>query len=154
MRKKKGNESKAKPRAKKTLVSFAQHEQPLETQVAYLAACVTELKKRLSSAESALAQCAQTNGEFSQRLAAIESVLVVDGSDVRLHANGKLELGAAVHVAVEGSLEVNGSSIALSAGTLTVDTGMARFSGVVQCDALITNSVVSSSYTPGAGNIG
>ena len=39
------------------------------------------------------------------------------------------------------------------AAFVTVDAGMSRFSGVVQCDTLITNSVVSSSYTPGAGNI-
>jgi hypothetical protein len=31
--------------------------------------------------------------------------------------------------------------------------GMSKFSGVVQCDTLVTNSVVASSYTPGAGNI-
>jgi hypothetical protein len=36
---------------------------------------------------------------------------------------------------------------------MQVDAGMARFSGVVQCDTLIANSVVSSSYTPGAGNL-
>jgi hypothetical protein len=30
---------------------------------------------------------------------------------------------------------------------------MAKFAGVVQCDTLITNSVVASSYTPGAGNL-
>ena len=41
----------------------------------------------------------------------------------------------------------------MSAGMVTVDAGMSKFSGVVQCDTLITNSVVSSSYTPGAGNI-
>jgi hypothetical protein len=30
---------------------------------------------------------------------------------------------------------------------------MSKFSGVVQCDTLISNSVISASYTPGAGNI-
>ena len=34
-----------------------------------------------------------------------------------------------------------------------VDAGMSSFSGVVRCDTLISNSVVSASYTPGAGNI-
>ena len=34
-----------------------------------------------------------------------------------------------------------------------VDAGMSKFSGVVQCDTLISNSVISASYTPGAGNI-
>ncbi len=36
---------------------------------------------------------------------------------------------------------------------VTVDAAISQFSGVVHCDTLITNSVVSPSYTPGAGNI-
>jgi hypothetical protein len=30
---------------------------------------------------------------------------------------------------------------------------MAETSGVLKCDTLVANSVVASSYTPGAGNI-
>jgi hypothetical protein len=41
----------------------------------------------------------------------------------------------------------------VSAGMVTVNAGMSKFSGVVQCDTLITNAVISTSYTPGAGNI-
>jgi hypothetical protein len=41
----------------------------------------------------------------------------------------------------------------VNSGVVTVNAGMSKFSGVVQCDTLITNSVVSNSYTPGAGNI-
>jgi len=36
---------------------------------------------------------------------------------------------------------------------VTVNAGMSKFSGVIQCDTLITNSVVSASYNAGAGNI-
>ncbi len=36
---------------------------------------------------------------------------------------------------------------------LTVNAGMSKFSGVVQGDTVIANSVVGTSYTPGAGNI-
>jgi hypothetical protein len=43
--------------------------------------------------------------------------------------------------------------VSVSAATVNVDAGMAKFSGVVQCDTLIANSVVGTSYTPGAGNI-
>jgi uncharacterized protein involved in type VI secretion and phage assembly len=46
-----------------------------------------------------------------------------------------------------------GGSAEISVGGLTVSAGMSRFSGVVQADTVITNSVVASSYTPGAGNI-
>ena len=30
---------------------------------------------------------------------------------------------------------------------------MSKFSGAVQCDTLLSNSVVSASYNPGAGNV-
>jgi hypothetical protein len=36
---------------------------------------------------------------------------------------------------------------------VTVDSPMSKFSGVVECDTLIAQSVVSASYTPGAGNV-
>ena len=58
-------------------------------------------------------------------------------------------------VTVQASVKVtvSASQVQVTAGMVTVDAGMSRFSGVVQCDTLITNAVVSTSYTPGAGNI-
>ena len=41
----------------------------------------------------------------------------------------------------------------VTAAMVTVDAAMSTFSGVVKADTVITNSVVSSSYTPGAGNV-
>jgi uncharacterized protein involved in type VI secretion and phage assembly len=70
-------------------------------------------------------------------------------------ANGnsvKLET-AGITVTASAKVTVNASTIAISAGMVTVDAGMSRFSGVVQADTVISNSVVSASYTPGAGNI-
>jgi hypothetical protein len=43
--------------------------------------------------------------------------------------------------------------VKVAASTVVVDAAMTRFGGVVQCDTLIANAVVSSSYTPGAGNV-
>ena len=64
----------------------------------------------------------------------------------------KLE-SAGVTVTASAKVTVNASTAEISAGMLTVNAGMSKFSGVVQADTVITNSVVSSSYTPGAGNI-
>ncbi len=50
-------------------------------------------------------------------------------------------------------VEVKAAQVKVTAGMVTVYAAISRFSGVVQCDTLITNSVVSASYTPGAGNI-
>jgi len=66
----------------------------------------------------------------------------------------KIEMGASgITVTTSAQVKVEASQVSVSAGMVQVDAGISRFSGVVQCDTLITNSVVSASYTPGAGNI-
>jgi len=66
----------------------------------------------------------------------------------------KIELTpSGISVSTSGRVEVSASQVNVSAGMVQVDSSMSRFSGVVQCDTLISNAVVSSSYTPGAGNI-
>lgn len=46
-----------------------------------------------------------------------------------------------------------GSKLDITAGIVNVNAGISKFSGVVKSDTNITNSTVSASYTPGAGNI-
>lgn len=76
------------------------------------------------------------------------SVEIVDsnGNSAKFEAAG-------VTVTASAKVTVNAGTVAVSAGMVTVDAGMSKFSGVVQCDTLISNSVISASYTPGAGNI-
>lgn len=50
-------------------------------------------------------------------------------------------------------LTISASTVEISASMVSVSSGMSRFSGVVQADTVISNTVVSSTYTPGAGNI-
>ena len=50
-------------------------------------------------------------------------------------------------------MKVQAAKIDVSAGMVTVDAAMAKFSGVVKCEVLQSTSVVSTSYTPGAGNM-
>jgi uncharacterized protein involved in type VI secretion and phage assembly len=45
------------------------------------------------------------------------------------------------------------AACSVTAATISFNSGIATFSGVVQCSALITQAVVSQAYTPGAGNI-
>jgi uncharacterized protein involved in type VI secretion and phage assembly len=58
-----------------------------------------------------------------------------------------------ITINTSAKVTINASTVEVTAGMVTVNAGMSRFSGVVQCDALISNTVVSSVYTPGAGNI-
>jgi uncharacterized protein involved in type VI secretion and phage assembly len=76
------------------------------------------------------------------------SVLIEDsnGNSVKLETSG-------VTVTAAAKVTVNASQVEISAGMVTVNAGMSKFSGVVQADTVITNSVVSASYTPGAGNM-
>jgi uncharacterized protein involved in type VI secretion and phage assembly len=76
------------------------------------------------------------------------SVEVVDsnGNSIKLESAG-------VTVTASAKVTIKASTVEVSAGMLTVDAGMSKFSGVVKADTVISNSVVSSSYTPGAGNI-
>ena len=76
------------------------------------------------------------------------SVRVEDanGNSVMLSASG-------MTVNASAAVTVNASRVEVSAGLVTFNAGMSRFSGVVQCDTMISNSVISASYSPGAGNV-
>ena len=76
------------------------------------------------------------------------AVEIVDsnGNSIKLETSG-------ITITASAKVTINASQVAVSAGMVTVDAAMSKCSGVVQCDTLIINSVVSASYTPGAGNI-
>ena len=76
------------------------------------------------------------------------AVLLEDstGNSVKLESSG-------VTITAASKLTLNASTVEVSAGMVTVNAGMSKFSGVVQSDTNITNSTISTSYTPGAGNI-
>jgi uncharacterized protein involved in type VI secretion and phage assembly len=69
-----------------------------------------------------------------------------NGNSVKLDRTG-------ITVTASAKVTINASQVAISAGMVTVDAGMSRFSGVVQADTVISNTVISATYTPGAGNI-
>jgi uncharacterized protein involved in type VI secretion and phage assembly len=73
---------------------------------------------------------------------------VVDsnGNSVKLGPSG-------ITVNASSKVTVTASLLEVSASMVTVNSAMSKFSGVVQADTVISNSVISASYTPGAGNI-
>jgi uncharacterized protein involved in type VI secretion and phage assembly len=76
------------------------------------------------------------------------NVIIEDsnGNSIKLEPSG-------ITVTAAAQVKVQCATMEVSAGMVTVNAGMSKFSGVVQCDTLITNAVISTSYTPGAGNI-
>jgi phage baseplate assembly protein V len=69
-----------------------------------------------------------------------------NGNAVRLAPDG-------VTVTAAAKVKISASQVEIDAALIEVNSSMARFAGVVQCETLIANSVVASSYTPGAGNV-
>lgn len=77
------------------------------------------------------------------------------GSITMEDSNGnsaKFEAGG-VTITAAAKLTITAATAEISAAMLTVNAGMSKFSGVVQADTVITNSIVAATYTPGAGNI-
>jgi len=68
------------------------------------------------------------------------------GATVTLDSSG-------VKITAPGQVEVQGSTIQLTAGMVTVDTALASFSGMISCNVLQASTVISATYTPGAGNV-
>ena len=58
-----------------------------------------------------------------------------------------------VKITAPGQVEVQGSMIKMSAGMVTVDAALASFSGMISCNVLLASTVISATYTPGAGNV-
>lgn len=78
-----------------------------------------------------------------------------DGSKVEMTdgSNSMVIDPAGVTIQTGSKISIDASTIEVNASMVTVNAGLSKFSGVVQCDTLVTNTVVSSTYTPGAGNI-
>ncbi|WP_417549991.1 hypothetical protein [Methylophaga sp.] len=68
------------------------------------------------------------------------------GQQVTFTADGGISISAS-------KISLQASRLSLAASNLTVDTSLADVSGVLKCDTLIANSVVSAKYSPGAGNV-
>jgi len=79
------------------------------------------------------------------------TLLLDDGAqELKLqHANGSMiKINAAGQVSITAN-----ATVEVTASAVNVHSGAAIFDGLIQCQSLITSSVVSPSYTPGAGNI-
>ncbi len=97
-----------------------------------------------------LAQRVETLGQQVDSLQTLvqtlQNQLTMMASTVQVDNAGQVTIGQA------GPVTIQGSTIDLNSASLTAQAGISQFSGVVQADTVITNSVVSASYTPGAGN--
>ncbi|HEY4943560.1 MAG TPA: phage baseplate assembly protein V [Rhizomicrobium sp.] len=79
----------------------------------------------------------------------------IDSSGVTVTSPASLTINAPAAATINcASATITASGTAsITAPALSVNAAMATFSGVLQCTTLITNSVVSPTYTPGIGNM-
>jgi hypothetical protein len=73
---------------------------------------------------------------------------LIDGNGNSLHLRPD---GITVNSAAK--VTINASLVEINSGVVNGNAAMTKFSGIVQCNSVISNSVVSGSYSPGAGNI-
>ena len=74
--------------------------------------------------------------------------------DIRDTSGNAIKLAPdGVRVSSPAKVTVSAAVVEIAGTVVTVNSSTAKFSGIVQCDTLIANSVVASSYTPGAGNL-
>lgn len=69
-----------------------------------------------------------------------------NGNTIKLESSG-------ITIRTGKKLTLDASQIEMTAGMVSVSSGISKFSGMVKADTVISNSVISASYTPGAGNI-
>jgi hypothetical protein len=76
------------------------------------------------------------------------SVTVADsnGNSILLGPGG-------IEIKSSSRVTITASEVAINAGTLEVNSSSTKFSGVVNADSIIANSVTATVYTPGSGNI-
>lgn len=117
---------------------------PLEAKVAQIQSQLQSLATRVQALEQKTGTSGGSGGatlsQLDSRLDALEGAINLSGGKVTIQSSGGITLNA-------------GSTVTVSGASMQVNAGTARYSGVLQSNTLITNSVVSSSYTPGAGNV-
>lgn len=69
-----------------------------------------------------------------------------NGNSIKLETQG-------ITITAAEQVKVNAATAEIDAGMVTVNASMSKFSGAVQCDTLISNTVISGSYLTGIGNL-
>ena len=79
-----------------------------------------------------------------------------DGGNTIELSNGSMNIklqGDNIEIRSGATVSITSSSVQIDAPQLSCSAALATFDGVINCQTLVTNSVVSTSYTPGAGNM-
>jgi len=117
------------------------------------AAAAPNNKRLIKTRSGSLLEFDDTDGaaQVTLSMKSGHKLVMSDSSqEVKLtHSNG-----CVITFTASGQINMQANStVEITAAAVNVHAGMAKFDGIVKCETLITNSVISSSYTPGAGNV-
>jgi hypothetical protein len=76
------------------------------------------------------------------------SILIQDtnGNTIRLDPSG-------ITISTAGKVVLATAQLEIDAAQVIVNTATAKFSGIIQADIVAANTVIASTYSPGAGNV-
>lgn len=144
---------------KSTADLFAKDMNPINATVEALIRKLGMLADRLAKLEAAVS----VGADGSVSIASPGVLALVARDRVIIGAPGRVQMECGSNlISLEpgrigmhcgNTLELTSSTVSLNASVINVNASMTKASGTVQCDTMIANSVVGSSYTPGAGNI-
>ena len=87
-------------------------------------------------------------------IAVNDSETVGASQTITIAASQSLTVGASITITAGAAISItSGAALTITAPMIMLNAAMVQVSGVVQCQALITQSVVSPVYTPGLGNL-
>lgn len=81
------------------------------------------------------------------------SKLSVTAPTVELSAASKLSVTSGAVEYSASSFKVTSGTVDLSAGSISANAGISKFAGLLKSDILQTNTVISTAYTLGGGNL-
>lgn len=121
---------------------------PVQWQLDQLRTRIQELEGRVAALQVQVQQQWDAGSNLAARLAALEDAVQVGSNTLRLQSPGAVEIEAAgvVTLRAAGTITLAGSKVDLNSPHLLVR-------GTAQSEQVVTKSVVSESYTPGAGNV-
>lgn len=86
--------------------------------------------------------------DLEARVAELENIISVQGQDVVISSSKSVLIQGMDTVELSA-----GSKVKAAATMFEANVPVAKFSGILECDVLQTNTVIAAVYTPGAGNI-
>lgn len=121
---------------------------PVQWQLDQLRARIQDLEGQVASLQQQAQQHGAAGSNVAGRLAALEGVIQISPNQLRLQSPGALEIKASGDISLDA-----GVGIRLKSASAEVNAPHLRVHGVAESQHVVTQSVVSQSYTPGAGNV-